>query len=140
MTGYIVVLLVGVAASGLYNMGKKARKQEESDEYFFRKQLYLAKKQCREIAWQFSEFLIMQRKRYLRKDAYGNLIYDDWIKMGIEPFFRRKVIPRLIDAQRDSLIAYGNYTEIIENVVREAQKQENNSLTKRLAHKKNELS
>ncbi|HDO27854.1 MAG TPA: hypothetical protein ENH02_07035 [Bacteroidetes bacterium] len=118
MTGYLIVLVVGFAATGLYNLGKKARVQEKTDEDFFRKQLHLAKAQCHEIAWQFSGFLADQRMKYLRKDKHGNLIYDDWYKLGIEPFFHSKVSPRLIDAQRDSLINFGNYVEIIDHVAK----------------------
>ncbi|NOX86370.1 MAG: hypothetical protein GXO86_10485 [Chlorobi bacterium] len=118
MTGYIIVLVVGFAASGLYNMGKKARELEQADEDFFRKQLHLARKQCHEIASQFSHFLFEQRKMYLRKDEFGNLIYDDWYKFGVEPFFRSKILPRLIDVQRDCLITHGNYAEIIDNVAK----------------------
>jgi len=136
MTGYLIVLVVGFTVSGLYNMGRKARKQEQTDEDFFRKQLHLARQQCHEIALQFSDFLCDQRTKYLRKDQYGNLIYDDWFKLGIEPFFHSKVSPRLVDVQRDFLINYGNYTEIIDHVARTGNEKRKQSIIKQLTRRR----
>lgn len=132
MTGYLIVLVVGFAASGLYNMGRKARKQEQTDEDFFRKQLHLSRQQCHEIALQFSDFLADQRMKYLRKDRFGNLIYDDWFKFGIEPFFHSKVSPRLIDAQRDCLINFGSYVEIIDKVAKSGNQKSKRNVIQRL--------
>jgi len=136
MTGYIIALVVGFAATGLYNLGKKARELEQTDEDFFKKQLHLARQQCHEIASQFSHILSEERKKYLRRDEYGNIIYDDWYKFGIEPFFHSKVSPRLIDAQRDFLINYGNYAEIIDNVARSGNySKDNRNAVQRLIRK-----
>ena len=135
MTSYLIALVVGFAASGLYNLGKKARYMEETDEAFFKRQLQLARQQCHDIATQFSHVLSEQRKKYLRKDENGNFIYDDWYKYGIEPFFHSKVSPRLIDAQRDCLVNYGNYAEIIDNVARSAMGSSQDDAVQRLVKK-----
>jgi len=69
---------------------------------------------------------------YLRKDEYGNVIYDDWYEFGIEPFFHSKISSRLVDAQRDCLITYGNYAEIIDNVAKSGRRGKQKNAMQRL--------
>lgn len=123
MTGFVIFLVLAVIISitGLYNLGSKARKLERSDEEFFHNQLILAKQECFQISKQFARQLALERRKYIREDSEGNLLDDDWMNKGVESFFQTTVCPKLVDVQRECLIQFSAYPEIIDQVASSAQ-------------------
>jgi hypothetical protein len=125
MTGFLIFIVVAVIISitGLYNLGSKARKLEQTDEEFFQSQLILAKQECFEISKQFARQLALERSKYVRKDSDGNLLDDEWMNKGVESFFQTTVCPKLVDVQRECLIQFSAYPEIIDKVASSAQQE-----------------
>ena len=123
MTGFLIFLGVAVLISikGLYNLGSKARQLEQTDEDFFQSQLILAKRECYQISKQFAQQLAMERTKYVCEN--GDLVGDDWMNKGVESFFQTTICPKLVDAQRECLIQYGAYPEIIDQVALSAQEE-----------------
>jgi len=123
MTGFLIFLVVAVLVSitGLYNLGSKARQLEQTDEDFFQSQLILAKRECYQISKQFAQQLAMERTKYVCDD--GDLVDDDWMNKGVESFFQTTICPKLVVAQRECLIQYGAYPEIIDQVAVNAQEE-----------------
>ena len=123
MTGFLIFLAIAllIAITGLYNLGSKARQQEQTDEDFFQSQLILAKKECYQISKQFAHQLANERTKYVCDNGDGNLVADDWMNEGVESFFQSTISPKLVDAQRECLIQHGAYPEIIDQVALSAQ-------------------
>ena len=124
MTGLLIFIGIGliVIVTGLYNLGKKARKMEESDKDFLQGQLQLAKKECYHISERFARQLADERNSYIngKRNANG---YEEWMTKGVETFFNTIVSPKLIDVQRECLIQYSAYPEIIDKVATLAEKE-----------------
>ena len=118
MSGLLIfgVLGVVVAGTGLYNLGTKARKLERTDEDFFLNQLEMAKSECYHISKQFAAYLAEERRKYLDSDQNRNTGYHLWMTKGVENFFYSKVSPRLVDVQRECLVQFSAYPEIIDQV------------------------
>jgi hypothetical protein len=118
MIGLLIFLVIGsiVILTGLYNLGAKARKLEESDDDFLQNQLQLAKNECYHISEQFSRKLARERRSYILNNKNNRSGYEEWMTKGVEIFFNTTVSPKLIDAQRECLIEYGAYPEIIDKV------------------------
>jgi hypothetical protein len=125
MTGLLIFLIIGliVIIAGLYNLGIKARKLEESDEDFLQNQLQLAKNECYHISEQFAHQLAIERRNYILKHKHNESGYEEWMTKGVETFFNTTVSPKLIDVQRECLIEYGAYPEIIDKVAALAQQE-----------------
>lgn len=123
MTGFLIFLIIVVIATGLYNLGSKARRLEKTDEDFFQNQLILAKQQCYQISQQFARQLAMERIKYVREDSEGNLVNDEWMNKGVESFFQTTIVPKLVDVHRECLIQYSAYPEIIDQVASNAQEE-----------------
>ena len=121
--GLIALIIVGlaVAIAGLYNMGTKARKLERTDQDFLQQQLVLGKKECYRISRQFSRQLAFERKKYINAEKNGNLGYNEWMTKGVDTFFKLKVSPELGKAQRECLVQFSAYPEIIDRVAATAQ-------------------
>lgn len=125
MTGFFIFLVIAVIISvtGLYNLGSKARRLEQTDEDFFHCQLILAKRECYQISKQFERQLAIERTKYMREDDEDGLLHDDWFNKGVESFFQTTICPKLVDAQRECLIQFGAYPEIIDHVASTAQEE-----------------
>lgn len=125
MTGFLIFLVFAVIISitGLYNLGSKARQLEKTDDDFLQSQLVLAKQECYQISKQFARQLAMERTKYIRSDGDGNLLHDDWMDKSVESFFQTKICPKLVDVQRECLIQYSAYPEIIDQVASSAQQE-----------------
>ena len=121
MTGLLIFSGVAImfTITGLLNLGTKARKLEETDESFLLNELNLAKQECYTIAKQYSDELVIERKRYL-DEGNNKGGYSEWITNGVERFFLSKISPKLKDLQRDCLIYFSAYPEIIDQVAKEA--------------------
>ncbi len=114
----IALIIVGliVAIAGLHSLGNKARKLERTDQDFLQQQLVLGKNECYRISRQFSRQLASERKRYINAETNGDIGYNEWMTKGVDTFFESKVSPRLVNAQRECLIQFSAYTEIIDRV------------------------
>lgn len=125
MSSLFVIIVLGLMliVAGLYNLGMKARKLERTDDVFLQRQLSLAKQECYSISKQFSIQLAKERKMYLNGNSRTNNGYNEWMTKGVERFFRSEISPKLVDAQRECLIQYGAYTEIIDQVASIAQEE-----------------
>lgn len=125
MTGLIIFIGIGLAVifTGLYNLGVKARKMEKSDEDFLLSQLYRAKEECYHISEQFAQQLARERKSYLLNNQRNGNGYDEWMTKGVEDFFNTTISPKLVDVQRECLIEYSAYPEIIDKVATTADKE-----------------
>lgn len=125
MIGIVFFLVVGLLLimAGLYNLGAKARRLEQTDEEFFQSQLLIAKQECYKISQPFSRQLAIERERYLHDNMNGSLGYSEWMSKGVESFFKYTVSPKLVDVQRECLIQFGAYPEIIDEVAVTAQEQ-----------------
>lgn len=113
---FFVVIALMLIATGLYNLGTKARQLEQTDEEFFQSQLMLAKQECYKISQPFSQQLAMERQRYFHGHTNEDNGYSEWMSKGVESFFKYTVSPKLVDVQRECLIQHGAYPEIIEEV------------------------
>jgi len=125
MTGILIFSIVSsvVIATGLYNLGVKAREMDRTDEDFFQLQLQLAKNECYKISEQFAKELASERRTYIHNSAKTGKGYDEWMTKGVETFFNTIVSPKLVDVQRECLIQYSAYPEIIDRVAISAQKE-----------------
>jgi len=123
MTGLLIFLVIGlvVIVAGLYNLGVKARKMEKSDEDFMQNQLQLAKDECYQISERFARQLALERNSYIINSKNNGSGYEEWMTKGVETFFITTVSPKLVDVQRECLIEYSAYPEIIDKVATLAQ-------------------
>jgi Na+-transporting NADH:ubiquinone oxidoreductase subunit NqrC len=125
MTGILIFSIVGsvVIATGLYNLGVKAREMDRTDDDFFQLQLQLAKKECYQISEQFAQELASERRSYIHRSTITGKGYEEWMTKGVETFFNTVVSPKLVDIHRECLIQYSAYPEIIDRVAVSTQKE-----------------
>lgn len=107
---FVVLLLICAVAAGVLIRG-----------FYKRRRLKEVEDKIKSIIFQHIDTLTVRRGQLIRKDPYGKLIFDSWIK-EIQYFVQTQIIPKLLpyEAQTASSILIG-IPMFIEHITNERQ-------------------